>query len=116
MSPRTHGPAIKKDLVPSQPSMDGSLGVLAESILTSKGQVTIPQSIRSLYQLDTGDVLVWRRDKNGCLVVEPKRSLTLADIRTAVAAAGAPVPARAFTREEMDEAVGQALEAKFGRH
>ena len=49
------------------------------------------------------------------LVVEPKRSLTLAGIRAAIAAAGAPVPARAFTREEMETAIGQALEENLGR-
>jgi AbrB family looped-hinge helix DNA binding protein len=100
-----------------QPKPKGVLKeILAESTLTSKGQVTIPQAIRTLYQLDTGDSLVWRLEKDGRLLVEPKRTLTLADIRAAVAAAGAPVPPRAFTQEEMDEAIGQALEAKFGRH
>jgi bifunctional DNA-binding transcriptional regulator/antitoxin component of YhaV-PrlF toxin-antitoxin module len=90
--------------------------VLAESILTSKGQVTIPQAIRTFYQLDIGDSLVWRREADGRLVVEPKRSLSLADIRAAIAAAGAPTPSRAYTNEEMDDAIGQALEGKFGRH
>jgi AbrB family looped-hinge helix DNA binding protein len=91
------------------------LEALAESILTSKGQVTIPQAIRAMYQLDAGDSLVWRKDKEGRLLVEPKRALTLMDIRAAVAAAGAPAPTRAFTREEMDEAIGQALDSKYGR-
>ena len=90
--------------------------VLAESILTSKGQVTIPKAIRSLYQLDEGDSLVWRQETDGRLVVEPKRSFTLADIRSAIAAAGVPSPPRAFTDEEMDDAIAQGLEAKFGRH
>ena len=94
---------------------DNARGVLAESILTSKGQVTIPQAIRSMYQLDTGDSLVWRRDLDGRLIVEPKRSLTLADIRAAIAAAGIPVPEKAFTNEEMDESIGRALGAKYGR-
>jgi AbrB family looped-hinge helix DNA binding protein len=92
------------------------LDLLAESILTSKGQVTIPLAIRTRFQLNTGDSLVWRQGEDGQLVVEPKRTLTLADIRAAIAAAGAPVPARAFTSEEMDEAIGQALGDKIGRH
>jgi AbrB family looped-hinge helix DNA binding protein len=91
-------------------------GVLAESILTSKGQVTIPQAIRSKFQLDAGDSLVWQLDGDGRLFVEPKRALTLADIRAAIAVAGIPVPRRSFTPEEMKEAIGQALEAKYGRH
>ena len=90
--------------------------MLAESILTSKGQVTIPQAIRSQFQLDAGDSLVWRQEANGRLFVEPKRSLTLSEIRAAIAAAGIPAPPRAFTPKEMDEAIGQALELKHGRH
>lgn len=89
--------------------------ILAESTLTSKGQVTIPLAIRSKYQLDAGDTLVWRLEQDGSLRVEPKRSLTISDIRAAAKAAGAPAPARAFTREEMEEAIGKALEADFGR-
>jgi AbrB family looped-hinge helix DNA binding protein len=98
-----------------KPAQETPSGILAESILTSKGQVTIPQSIRALYQLDTGDCLVWRRDRDGHLVVEPRRTLSLADIRAAAAAAGAPVPPRAFTREEMEEAISQSVGEKLGR-
>jgi bifunctional DNA-binding transcriptional regulator/antitoxin component of YhaV-PrlF toxin-antitoxin module len=111
-----HPPVPPKRLSHSKLPEEIPLEVLAESILTSKGQVTIPLAIRTLYQLDAGDALVWRRAKDGGLVVEPRRALTLADIRAATAAAGAPVPARAFTREEMIESIGQALEAQFGRH
>ena len=115
-APASHPAVIRKAPAPPGVSKGPVREILAESILTSKGQVTIPQSIRSLYQLGIGDSLVWRREADGRLVVEPKRSLSLADIRVAIAAAGAPVPPRAFTNEEMDEAIGQALEAKFGRH
>jgi AbrB family looped-hinge helix DNA binding protein len=107
MSTRLHQPKPAKEVL---------LEILAESILTSKGQVTIPQAIRSRFQLDAGDALVWRLEEGGRLVVEPKRSLSLADIRAAIAAAGAPPPPRAFSDAEMDEAIGQALESKFGRH
>lgn len=99
-----------------KPAKEAIMEILAESTLTSKGQVTIPQSIRIRYQLDTGDALVWRLGKDGRLVVEPKRSLTLADIRAATAAAGAPVPPRAFTDEEIAESLGRSLEARYGRH
>jgi len=99
-----------------KPAKELQLEILAESTLTSKGQVTIPLAVRTRYQLDAGDSLVWRLERDGRLVVEPRRSLSLADIRAAAAAAGAPVPPRAFTGEEIAEALGQALEAKFGRH
>jgi len=58
---------------------------------------------------------VRRQDPEGHLLVEPKRALTLVDIRAALAAAGAPAPSRAFTVEEMDAAIGQALESRHGR-
>jgi len=106
---------IRKRPVPN-PAQVRVREVMAQSILTSKGQVTIPLAIRSLYQLDAGDSLVWRLEADGRLMVEPRRNLDLADVRAAIAAAGAPTPPRAFTNEEMDEAIGQALEAKFGRH
>jgi bifunctional DNA-binding transcriptional regulator/antitoxin component of YhaV-PrlF toxin-antitoxin module len=114
-APGSHPPVIRKRPV-AKPPKGGVHEILAESTLTSKGQVTIPQAIRLLYQLDTGDSLVWRQEADGRLMVEPKRSLTLADIRAAIAAAGTPAPPRAFSNEELDEAIGQALEAKFGRH
>lgn len=94
---------------------DSSQDLVAESTLTSKGQVTIPQIIRTKYQLDAGDSLVWRQDGDGRLFVEAKRALTLRDIRAAIAAAGAPVPSRAFTLAEMKEAIGESLGAKYGR-
>lgn len=101
--------------VKAKPDIRAVSELLAESILTSKGQVTIPLAIRSKYQLDAGDTLVWRLESDGSLRVEPKRSLTLDDIRAATAAAGAPVPVRAFTQEELDEAIGMAMEERFGR-
>jgi len=70
--------------------------------------VRVPQAIQALYQLGTGDSLVWRREDDGRLVVEPRRSPGLVDNR----AAG---PSRAFTDAEMDAAIGQALEAMLGR-
>lgn len=100
----------------NQSGRERACGQLAESVLTSKGQITIPQAIRSRYQLDAGDSLVWKQDEDGRLFVEPKRSQTLADIRSAIATAGIPDPPRPFSPEEMDEAIGQALELKYGRH
>jgi hypothetical protein len=46
---------------------------------------------------------------------ESKCTVNLAEVRSAIAAAGAPVPSRAFTAEEMGEAIGQALGELFGR-
>jgi AbrB family looped-hinge helix DNA binding protein len=109
-------PAIPGSVALPNPAEDVYLEALAESTLTSKGQVTIPQSIRSMYHLDAGDSLVWRRDKEGRLMVEPKRTLTIEDIWAAIEVAGAPVSTRAATDKDMEEAIGQVLGAKHGRH
>lgn len=113
---RPYSPVIPESTSLPNLTEDVVLEALAESTLTSKGQVTIPQSIRSMYHLDTGDSLVWRRDKEGHLIVEPKRTLTIEDIWAAIEAAGAPVSTRAATDKEMEAAIGQALGAKYGRH
>ena len=107
--------STKPHLHVMKPTKNLTGDLIAESILTSKGQITIPNAIRSRYQLDAGDSLVWLQDADGRLFVEPKRSLTLADIRAAIAAAGLPAPPRSFSNEEMDEAIGTALESKHGR-
>jgi hypothetical protein len=41
---------------------------------------------------------------------------TLADIRAAAAAAGAPAPSRPFTWDEMEQAISQSLQEDFGCH
>lgn len=102
---RTTHPGLDKPYPPqSEPTSR-----VAESILTSKGRVTIPQALRAKYQLDAGDSLVWREDAAGRLQVEPRRSLTLADIRAAAAAAGAPVPVRSATLPDMEKAIEEAI-------
>lgn len=48
--------------------------------------------------------------------LEAEPASDLARIRAAIVEAGAPPPVRSFTREEMVEAIGQAVEARFARH
>lgn len=62
--------------------------ILARSRLTSKEQLSLPAAIRRLLGIHAGDELIWMRDSDGRLVVEPARSQSLADIRSAVAAVG----------------------------
>ena len=64
--------------------------ILARSRLTSKEQLSLPAAIRRLLGIHAGDELVWMKDPDGRLVVEPARSHSLADIRAAVAAAASP--------------------------
>ena len=64
--------------------------ILARSRLTAKEQLSLPAVIRRLLGIHAGDELVWMKDLDGRLVVEPARSHSLADIRAAVAAAASP--------------------------
>ena len=40
--------------------------------------------------------------------------MALSQIRAAAAAAGIPIPVRAYTREDLEEAIGKALASRFG--
>lgn len=69
------------------------------STLTSKGQTTIPESIRSELQLEPGDRLQWRTTEAGTIEV----SRVGRDWRTLVGLLG--TPARVRTVEAMSEDV-----------
>ncbi len=46
---------------------------MATSTLTSKGQITVPKEVRERLGLQEGDLLAFRFDESGRLVVEPRR-------------------------------------------
>lgn len=75
------------------------------SKLTSKGQVTIPEEIRSNLHLHPGDQLEWRLMGGGVLEVRRVGS-SLDDL---VGCLGAP--ARTVTDEQMSEAIRQRFRA-----
>jgi antitoxin PrlF len=75
------------------------------STITSKGQVTIPRSVREELGLQTGDRVVWSLHEDGSVVV---RKANLRPLREIVGLLGRP--SRSATVEEMDEAV----RARFG--
>ena len=89
--------------------------ILAESTLTSKEQLTVPRAVRRLLDVQAGDCLVWSLDEDGRLVVSAGRPHTLADIRAAVAAAGAMKPKRPVTVTGMKAGIAAAMRGKFGR-
>lgn len=106
--------------------------VLAQSTLTSKGQVTIPAAIRSILHLNTGDRIVWGRNEEGHLIVEPRRTNTLTDIWAAIDATGPEgiakiagdsskrkgsrkKPQKRITVEALDEGIANAMRKKYGR-
>ncbi|GJE57035.1 AbrB/MazE/SpoVT family DNA-binding domain-containing protein [Methylobacterium thuringiense] len=58
-----------------------------EATVTSKGQVTIPSSLRKALGLKVGDKLVFAQDAHGRFTVEA-RIVTLADLRGIVGPGG----------------------------
>ena len=89
--------------------------VLARSRLTSKEQLSLPAAIRRLLGIHAGDELVWMKDENGRLVVEPGRSHTLADIRATVAALGPTRKPTPVSLRAMKQGIAEHLRAKHGR-
>jgi antitoxin PrlF len=73
------------------------------STLTSKGQVTIPKTIRTALGLSPGDrVRFWKRE-DGVVVMEPET----VDVRSLKGLLGDRAP-RTVSLEEMDEAIAEA--------
>ena len=98
--------------------------ILAESTLTSKGQLALPKVVRQLLNVHAGDRLVWSLDAAGRLVVSGGRTNTLEDIRAAVAAAanktedksgGTSKKSARVTIRHMKAGIAQAVRDKHGR-
>ena len=88
--------------------------ILAQSTLTSKERLTVPKVVRQLLDVHTGDSLVWSQDEQGQLVVSSGRPNSLADIRSAVAAAGPVHTPKPIIVEEMKSGITVALRRKHG--
>lgn len=77
-----------------------------EATLTSKGQVTIPASIRERLGVKAGDTLRFRLSDTGELTVIPRRKRSIFEI-----ARDMPLPklGRPLTQKDIDNAVGGAM-------
>jgi AbrB family looped-hinge helix DNA binding protein len=99
--------------------IEGFVKILAESTLTSKGQLTVPKVVRQLLDLHAGDSLVWSLDAEGRLIVSGGRTNTLEDIRAAVAAAektqGKPKTLADVTIKDVKAGIAHAVRSKHGR-
>ena len=71
---------------------------MAESTMTSKGQMTVPKSIRDRHHLTAG-VRVEFVEEDGRIYIVPK-TLTLDQLMKIL-----PAPKRHVTLEEMDQAI-----------
>ncbi|MGD0631515.1 MAG: AbrB/MazE/SpoVT family DNA-binding domain-containing protein [Terracidiphilus sp.] len=76
---------------------------MATAALTSKGQITVPISIRKKLGLQTGDQVLFIEREDGEILVRAKKG-DLMDFYGMFKSSGKPA-----TVEEMDEAVGRYL-------
>jgi antitoxin PrlF len=77
--------------------------------LTSKGQVTIPKTIRDRFNLEPGVTLRFSIDPSGRIVVTPL-TLGIEDLFGSL-----PKPRRALTLEEIEEVTSEAAVERAAR-
>jgi AbrB family looped-hinge helix DNA binding protein len=84
----------------------------AEATITSKGQVTVPASIREKLGIKAGDRLHFRLTDSGELTVIPIRRRSIFDRldKLKLPSIGRPV-----SREDIDAAIQAEIDARHGR-
>lgn len=85
---------------------------MASSTMTSKGQVTIPKSVRERLGLSFGDRLIFRFDDEGRLIVKPESPSHRGGVPGLLEHLG---KGRSATAEEMDESIREHLKKKFDK-
>ena len=84
-----------------------------ESTLTTKGQITLPSTLRQAFNLDAGDRIHWRRRSDGVLIGEPRKRRSVLDFARAnpirVGERGRDIDAL------IDEGITQAMDEKLRR-
>jgi AbrB family looped-hinge helix DNA binding protein len=79
--------------------------------VTSKGQTTVPKEVRDFLGLEEGTQVEWTLDEKGTATVKP-RKLRAIDL---LGILGPPPNGRHLTIEEMNQATGEAVSARFKR-
>lgn len=77
-----------------------------EATMTSKGQITIPKSVRDLLQLRTGDRVDFVVENDGTVVLVPVTH-SVKSLKGML-----PKPAKAVTLDEMNEAIARGVTSK----
>lgn len=90
--------------------MNNPQKLVGRSIATSKGQTTIPKSVRDAVGIKDGTPLTWILEDGGIRVVA--KTLNAADLAGFL---GPPPSGVHLSIEEMDEAIGQAVAERFER-
>jgi antitoxin PrlF len=84
----------------------------AEAKITSKGQITVPAGIREKLGVKAGDRLHFRLNESGKLTVTPIRRRSIFDHLDELKL---PSIGRPVTREDIDAAIEQEVNARYGR-
>ncbi len=83
---------------------------MATATMTSKGQLTVPKSIREFLELEQGDTVELQPEEGGRVVLRKRRNLKIEDLFGIL-----PNNGVSLTLEEMDEAIGDYLVEKYRR-
>jgi AbrB family looped-hinge helix DNA binding protein len=84
----------------------------ADATITSKGQITVPAEIREKLGVKIGDRLRFHLTKSGRLTVTPIRRRSIFDRLDELKL---PSIGRPVTREDIDAAIGEAMEEQERR-
>ena len=84
---------------------------IAQSKITSQGQISVPASVRRKLGVGPGSVLQWEEDA-GKIVVRRAGKYTFEDIHRALFGNKKPKPR---TLEELKEAIPKYIREKYGR-
>ena len=82
---------------------------MPRALMTSKGQLTVPQSVRKELRLVVGDTVDFHKNEAGEMVIEPVRG----DIRALRGIFKYNGPH--VTDEQMNEAIGDAIVERYLR-
>ena len=82
--------------------------IIAESKITSQGQISVPAKIRKLLGLAPGSVLEWY-ERDGEIMIKRAAKYSSADIHAALF----PEPPEPISVEEIDDAIKQRMNEKY---
>jgi antitoxin PrlF len=80
-----------------------------QTTLTSKGQMTLPNAVRTRLGLDAGDQLLVTIQDDNTIVLTRRASPSVTSLRGLL-----PMPSRALTVQEMDAGIAGHLKSKHG--
>jgi antitoxin PrlF len=85
---------------------------LAESRITSQGQISVPAEVRRKLGVGPGSILKWE-EEDGKIVVKSAKKYTSLDIHHALFPDGPP---KRVSVEEMDEGIREYMRKKHARN